>query len=671
MKQRTMRWNGKLMAEVCFLLILLLYPFRHVNWGLDLWDTGYNYANFTYMGLEHMDSMWLFSTYLANAVGHFLTELPFGGTLIGMNVYTGLLVSLLAVLGYWFCSRKLGIPAWIAFLGEFAAVSLCWCPTALLYNYLTYVLFLGCVILLYKGLTEKKSWALLAAGICLGMNVLVRFSNLPEAAMIVAVWAYAVIEGLEKAGTVKKGKEKSADKAVKGVNGRLFKESFFQACRHTLWCLTGYLSALAVLLGYLHIRYGLGAYVEGIRRLFAMTDTATDYKATSMLTGMVYPYLDMLYWLKHILVFVAAGMLIFAVAGFLSEYCEVIRKNKVLVQLISIGCKIAMILITSVMILWLYRSKLVSFLFFGTGSEGLQEWYRSKFVSFLFYSYDSMYRPSVLFLMLTIFIGVVRVLQKSCPKRDKLISGMVVLIVLLTSLGSNNGVYPSINNLFVAAPYTLWQSVKLIQWTWKSREGRARWKCMISFLPTKQVLCAMLILFFVHSIGFGAMFVFAEATGVQDVSDKVFNNRVLAGVKMNPERAEYMGELTAYVEENKLQGREVILYGYIPSLSFYLQMPSAFNPWSDLPSYSISVMESELRELSQEMAKGGERPVIIAEKSYGGYEIQDGEKLSVSGMAQEVIEKAAGDEKWQLISRFMKQHGYMLTFSNDKFYVWQ
>jgi hypothetical protein len=53
-------------------LILLIYPLRHVNWGLDLWDTGYNYANFQYMGTEHMDSMWLFSTYLANVTGNFL-----------------------------------------------------------------------------------------------------------------------------------------------------------------------------------------------------------------------------------------------------------------------------------------------------------------------------------------------------------------------------------------------------------------------------------------------------------------------------------------------------------------------------------------------------------------------------------------------------------------------
>ena len=46
----------------------------NVQWGLDLADTGYNYANYTYMGTEHMDPMWLFSTWLSNGAGHLLTN---------------------------------------------------------------------------------------------------------------------------------------------------------------------------------------------------------------------------------------------------------------------------------------------------------------------------------------------------------------------------------------------------------------------------------------------------------------------------------------------------------------------------------------------------------------------------------------------------------------------
>lgn len=40
------------------------------------------------------------------------------------------------------------MPAWMAFAGEIIAISFCWCPSTILYNYLTYFLFLaGCVTL--------------------------------------------------------------------------------------------------------------------------------------------------------------------------------------------------------------------------------------------------------------------------------------------------------------------------------------------------------------------------------------------------------------------------------------------------------------------------------------------------------------------------------------------
>lgn len=92
--------------EFVFVAVLVLYPLRHIAWGLDLWDTGYGYANFEYMGTRHMDPMWLFSTYLTTVIGHCLSLLPGAKTLIGMNFYTGLSISLLAVLGYYFVRKS-------------------------------------------------------------------------------------------------------------------------------------------------------------------------------------------------------------------------------------------------------------------------------------------------------------------------------------------------------------------------------------------------------------------------------------------------------------------------------------------------------------------------------------------------------------------------------------
>ncbi|MCH5342884.1 MAG: hypothetical protein J1E64_02510 [Acetatifactor sp.] len=654
-RQKDTILKNKIVWETVAVLILTLYPLRHIGWGLDLWDTGYNYANFQYMGLDHMDPMWLYSTYLANGVGHFLTLLPFAGTLKGMNFYTGLFVSVLAVVGYFFATRKLQIYGWITFLGELAAISLCWCPTALLYNYLTYVLLLACVAFLYVGLTKEKKWCLYAAGVCLGSNVLVRFSNLPEAALIVAVWAFGVIEWLEERKIRKQTREKRDGSSAWG---RTF--------RRTLWCLSGYLSALAALFGYIHIRYGLDNYIAGIGRLFAMTDNATDYKATSMLYGMIYEYVDhMMYWGVRILFIVVVGILFFGLVEWLLDW----GKKRAANTNSANGEQMAVVLRLGVRILWC-----------GVDVAMLVWLYDRGFCDLVLYTYGPMYRPGVLFLLLTMGIAGIRIFHRGSDKREKLISGLVILVVLITSIGSNNKLYPSINNLFVAAPYTLWESWRFVRgvkdWKWK--------QITICSFPVKGTLCAFLALFLVQSVLFGTYFVFAEATGVQNVTAKVENNEILRGIKMDPERAEWLSSISAYVGERGLTGSDVILYAGlrrdgrpngIPALAYYLQLPAAFNIWSELQSYSLEAMEQAMDEMRVRMAEDASyRPVIIMENKCVRYLEPISELGLTVGAAEPLPEDLMPleeDAKWQLIVEFMREYGYEQTFRNEKFGVWE
>lgn len=612
-----------------FLVVLILYPLRHIRWGLDLWDTGYSYANFEYMGLEHMDSMWLFSTYLANALGHFFTRLPFGETLVGMNFYTGLLVSFLAVVGYLFCTKSLKLPGWITFLGEMLAVSLCWCPTATMYNYLTYVFFLVSFVLLYKGLVKNSKRDLFLAGVALGANVLVRFSNLPQAAMIVAVWAYGVVEYLDD----------RKHRAVPEISGKEKpKSAWTVGFQRTLWCLGGYLTAWAVLFGYIHLRYGMENYVDGIGRLFSMTNQATDYKATSMLLKMFYSYFENLYWLARFAVIVVAGMVVYGVVRLGLGRIKRLQGNDRCQKMCGILLAAGWAGVCVAAVVWLYKR---------------------GFCSFAFYSYDAMLRPGTIFLMITLLIGVIRIFHKNSPKEEKLISGMVVLVILLTAIGSNNGVLPSLNNLFVAAPYCLWEVWKFLgqaDFGWK--------KVPVCLFPLKGFLCTFLALVYFQSIMFGVYFSFAEGTGVQDISAVVENNPVLKGVKMSPERAQWMESVSAYVQENDLEGKEVILYGMVPSLSFYLQMPSAFNPWSDLASYDIEVMKQQMEEARTS------QPIVILEHTYGAY-VDGGEALETLELSDAKLQSLAQDEKLSLICNLLKQQGYHKAFENEKFTLWQ
>ena len=685
------RAEGKKRAEIVFLVILALYPLRHICWGLDLWDTGYNYANFQYMGTEHMDSMWLFSTYLANCAGHFLSMLPGGRTLAGMNFYTGLFVTLLVLAGYFFCTRCLKIPAWITFVGELVAASLCWSPTAVLYNYLTYVLFLGGAILLYLGLTENKRTLLAGAGACLGANVLVRFSNLPEAGLILAVWAYDfILWRQEKKESRAGGREQGA-----GFWKRLLS--------HTGWCLLGYLSALGVLLFWIAIRYGLDSYWEGILRLFAMTETATDYKAASMVTSLLETYVENLYWAVRIGVILAVGLLLAGLllgAEALAEKWQLTERGSSFVRflvklfwaLVSFGvlfCRMYrrgldsswLLLLGAGLLVCLLTAAAPPRLIWAAGGAGMLVWlYGRGFCSLDFYSYGAILRPGVLFLMLAMLIALLRIADAGSAREEKLISGMILLIVLLTALGSNNKVYPSLNNLFLAAPYTLWESWRFLGKS-EGKEakvrpggGRLTWLRQSAGElkpPAKGLLAAFLLMCLFQFGGFGAGFAFAEGTGVQEVSASVDNNEVLKHIKMNPKRAVWMEEISGFVDKEGLQGREVILYGGIPALSFYLQMPSAFNPWSDLDSYSRQSMEQALARTAGSM-EGGEKeaPVIIMEKNYGVYIEQGAEGLETLDIPEGKKEKLTKDAKLLMLMEFMQKWDYCKVFENDKFVLY-
>lgn len=633
-------YGGKNILENIFVVVLAFYPLRHIGWGLDLMDTGYHYANFRYMGTEHMDSMWLFSTYLATVMGNLLTKLPNGGTLLGMNLYTGLFGSALALGGYFFCTRGLKIPKGVAFVGELAAVSLFWCPTAALYNYLTYLLFLGCTVFLYYGLTKERNGCLIAAGICLGINVLVRLPNLAEAAMILAVWAYDVILWLE---------ERDAKKP--GFWRRL--------SAHTSWCLCGYASALAVLFGWIQVRYGLDEYGKGISRLFAMTDNAADYKPAAMLTGMIDAYRENLYWAARIGAILAGGLIFFAVAGLLEKLFErIAARAGDSAAAGGFWLLTARILHRAVRLLWL------------AVSAAMLWWlYKRRFCTLEFYAYASMLRPGILFLMLTLLICGINVLRRGSSREERLISGMLILIIFLTPIGSNNDLFPAMNNLCVAAPYVLWQSWRFLR---NARDKKFRYGVLSPF-PAKGLLAAFLAMCLFQFGGFGACFVFAEGTGVQDVSAKVENSSVLKGIGMSPQKAGWMTEIQEYIREKDMQGKEVILYGQIPALSFYLQMPSAFNPWSSLDSYSTAAMEEALAEVAKEIDTSSHQnkaPVIIVEREYVLYWEGGAAALEAAGVDEIQRGKIEKDKKQLLLSGFMKEQGYQKTFENEKFVVY-
>jgi len=569
-------------------VILLLYPLRHIFVGAEWWDTGYNYGNFVFM--DRMDPMWLFSTYLGTAVGHLFTLLPFGNTMVGLNVYTGLFVSALALMGYYFFAKVVGLPKGVTFWGEMLAISFCWCPTALLYNYLTYLLMALGVLFLYLALMageekKQKNLYFVLAGIFLGVNVFTRFPNLAEMGLIVAVWAMAILR----------------------------KQKISKTVSDTLYCILGYVIGLLAGFVIIAVQYGAAEYVNGIIRLLGMPSEATDYSIRSMVEYQIRNFIQNFLWLRYFVV-----MVIICVMG----YC-----------------------ILSGKLLWCKRLATVGVFLVGLkvliGQNMFNMKYSTKMSAF---QWGVVLLSAALVVLVTVLIR-----GKRFDDKEKLLAGLSVLIIVITPLGSNNHLYSSINNLFMVAPFTLWMLVRFIQ----NLPGMIR---KVPLEPVKLILAGMLVMITVQGGLFGLFYVFSEGDGGENLHTRVENNAILKGMRTSPERAKLLTEISTYVEEENLAGTEVILYGHIPAMSYYLDMPFAITAWPDLRSYNVSVMEQDIAELYGEVdCKGREIPVILLEKTAN-------DKL-----AQGTVE----ERKLQLIAEKIEEYNYEVSFENDKFVLYR
>lgn len=391
-----MRDKRKRFFQALYLLsvvLIFLYPLRNIRFGVDLWDGGYNYANFVYPGPEYMDPMWYFATWLSNLYGGVLTRLPFGNLMWGMNLYTSLTVGIIAAAAYVFCTKKLSIPAWIAFAAELIALSLCWAPSAVLYNYLTYGLFLAAAALIHQGLLRDRPLYLALAGAVLGLNVGVRFPNLVHAGLILAVWYYAF----------------------------LTRKKFSRILRETAICVLGYAAGCSLFLLPIALIYGLDSYAEGIMHLFAMTQNAADYRVGAMLQSLVQTYLDeeVTYWLKRFALLFAGTL------GICLILPEKWRRGK----------KIAAGALT-LLFVYLIAQK--------------------GFCSKNYTLYAAIYMPCVFLLGMAALLSVFQIADRRTGKERKLLAVLILLTLLFAGLGSNNYIYSNINNLFFVLPCFFW-----------------------------------------------------------------------------------------------------------------------------------------------------------------------------------------------------------------------
>ena len=146
------RKNGIGIYEYIFIAVLACFPFLHVNSGIDAMDVGYNLLNM--ITFPDMNRTWAISTLGANIIGHTLSLLPGGKTMLGLTVYCTLLGSVFLVFFYLYL-RKF-YPSWIVFTGLLIAEGFSWCPRVILYHYLSYFFFCTGAILLLTAIRKES-----------------------------------------------------------------------------------------------------------------------------------------------------------------------------------------------------------------------------------------------------------------------------------------------------------------------------------------------------------------------------------------------------------------------------------------------------------------------------------------------------------------------------------
>lgn len=592
--------RSPVLQNVIFPLILLLFPLLKANQGIDLTDTGYSLGNYRFFSPD--GGVWVLLTFLSNAVGAFLSRLPFGGTMLGMKIYTGLLVSVMALLGYRFFKTKM--PAWIAFAGELAAIGFCWCPSVILYNYLTYFFFLLGAILLFRGLAGGRNNCLLLAGVVLGMNALVRFpNNILEAGLIFALWYY----------------------------GWLKRKPARQIAGETGLCIAGYLASFAVMIGIVSIFYGSMALRDMVMGVFNISGNASDYTLGEMLLAILSAYGHGLRWMLYMFLCVLPGIPFLIIWE--GKY---IRLRKVVYCI----C--------------------IPVLFLVLGKWGMY--------NFKYYQKESALQWGAVFLLLSLMVTVWMLFTGMLDDEWRLIGCIALIMILITPLGSNNHIWPVLNNLFFISPVIFWMIYRFVRWGRTYLDVTRK----VPLFPAKAMCAGILAAFFVQAIGIGFGYVFLDGELGEPRIFRVGENRVLEGMRTSALNGEVLEEITVFMLENRSEygQKELVLYGNIPGLSYYLDMPPAiYTTWADLDSNPYERLCEELLSITQNRGSNAEeRPLVVITPSLAAWLSKDEQAMDFWGTDRTFCEQ---DKKLAAIGEFLEVNAYEEVFANEAFVVYE
>lgn len=558
---------------ILFPVLLVVFSLLKVNQGIDITDSTYSLSNFLFV--KKLDGMWFFSTFYANLLGGLLIKLPFGNCLLAMNLYTGVFKAIIALLAYFFFAKYIKADKMLTFFGVLVSVGLCWCPTTILYNYLTYLLFFAGTMLLFIGLKNDNRWCLFFAGVSLGSNVFVRLPNLSETALIFSVFGFAFWS----------------------------KEKISKCVKKTLFCIGGYFAAFIPAILLIFLTRGMKMYVKGISEILNMPSESSSYSLFSMLTQNIKVYISTWQYMEITIFMVILGLLIFLVLPTRFTWLR------------YLACTIT----TVGFVLLLYK-------------KGLFDRNYNYYLSVYFFG------ALILMIMLVWFLVVLVHKKSTVDERTLALIGLIVIVI--TPLGSNNDIYSNLNNMFFVFPLFLYFVVRFV--TTNEHFRGVRYSVLLLTLT-----------FSFQSLLFGTMFTFRDGISMEKRDCKLSVATSVKGMYTTKGNAEIMEGLFECWNENNLSGKELLLYGNVSGLSYYLNEPvSISTAWPSLPSFTEEKFENEMKTLEGFIDEtGSPKPIlIIGSEEYC-------ELDSPISLKQEILKN------------FITKYDYSKVYNCDKFTV--
>lgn len=595
-------------ADILAAVLIGIMCLVNFNKGIDITDTGYNLSVFT--NVDTLDGMWYMSTYCSTWLGHLFSLLPFGDTMIGMNVYTATLQMAAAISAYLLFARVVKMPKFVAFLSQLIAVGMCWSPNAAVYHYLSYLSITLATVFIYMAATTSKRSFYVIAGIIIGIGVGARFPNITYVALIAAVWGFGII-------TKRNIKDVAVDTGA---------------------CVAGFAGAVLAWLISIAATRSIPEYFTGILELFDMSGDASAYSGSSMIFGLIHSYTD-----RAVPIAILCGCILVSFAvGFAINHIgnkDVSHANagdtpqtdddralhanasdtKRKLSFFGYDFKeLAVLAIASgIGVLYLYLLA------------------HKGYLSFDYTGYWSIYVLGVVVTFVTIVACVIGIFAKFSAE-DKLLMMLALITIGVVPLGSNNLVYVNFNDMFITMPVLCLFLFRM----WPTKNLR----------PIAQTVLTVIAGLLFQAFLFGTSFVFRDGKEMP-MDTLVSGNRVLEGMYTTADNAARLGELTGAWNGKAADDVKLLTFGDVAGLVYYLDAkPAISSTWPSLDSFAYAKFEADLSGLS-------DYPAVALDKA------------TYENVTSENFDDSALGRKQKLLSQYINDGKYEILYTCDEYTV--